>query len=224
MKKTLLLHGALGSAKQFDALMQIKTDGTFVSYDFPGHGTRKPSEVSDWSIEAFANDLASFVVQHDLQGCQVFGHSMGAYVATYCALKKPDLFTQIIALGTKWEWNERFAIAEVAKLDFQSLVANAPGFVAQLQKYHAHGQVQALVNGVAKLMLLLGENQTITTLENLKIPLNIYRGTKDRMVSENESLFMASTNKLVSFSPLIELKHPYEAVPLELVLELIQRE
>jgi pimeloyl-ACP methyl ester carboxylesterase len=221
MKKTLLLHGALGSAKQFGPLMDTNTPESFVTYDFPGHGSRLPSDVKEWSIQAFANDLAAFVVQHNLQGCQVFGHSMGAYVATFCALKHPDLFSNIIALGTKWEWNKSFAVSESAKLDFQSLVLNAPGFVALLQKYHSHQELSLLTSGVVHLMQKLGKKQVVTTLENMSIPLHIYRGTKDKMVTENESVFMASTNELATFTSLIDLKHPYEAAPLEVIVDLL---
>lgn len=109
MKKTLLLlHGALGSRAQFDQL-EIDLAGQYDvhSFEFSGHG--HASNIDTMSIEHFAHELIAYIVLKFNKPVEIFGYSMGGYVALYAASQRPDLFSKITTLGTKFAWSKEQA-------------------------------------------------------------------------------------------------------------------
>src|SRR6266403_2658875 len=105
MKPILLLHGAIGAKDQLEPLAkELSALGhQTYSFNFSGHG-QTPFQNS-FGIQQFADELLEFVVKSHLIRPLVFGYSMGGYVALYLASQKPGLFSEIITLGTKFEWS-----------------------------------------------------------------------------------------------------------------------
>lgn len=79
----LLLHGAIGSSEQLLPLRDaLGSQHTIYTPDFSGHGS-EPIKGSAFSIELFAQDTLAFLDQNNIEKTDIFGYSMGGYVALY---------------------------------------------------------------------------------------------------------------------------------------------
>ena len=133
----LLLHGALGSAAQFDALRQHLPAGQRVwAPDFPGHGGQ-PTGSTEFSIPAFADSVLAFLDAQNAGPVDVFGYSMGGYVGLYLAWKHPERVRQLWTLGTKFDWTPETAARESSRLDPEKMAAKVPAFAEALARRHA---------------------------------------------------------------------------------------
>ena len=84
MKNILILHGAIGSKDQFELLKhQLVKKYNVHSINFSGHG----GEVfkSKFNIAQFAEDVLNYLNSKNIESIDVFGYSMGGYVALYLA-------------------------------------------------------------------------------------------------------------------------------------------
>ena len=221
MKKLLLLHGALGCSSQFRELVSKISNYHTYLYEFPGHGKRGFDCGLSPNMNDFAHDLLGFIESQNLRGCVVFGHSMGGYCATLCEKLKPNTFEKVITLGTKWEWSPEIAQKETSKLDLGFLKEKAPAFIERMIAYHGEERLENLFSSVRNLMIDLGKKAPLPNLEEISIPIEIYRGDSDRMVSEEESVNFASSNSLAKYIQLPETKHAYEDVSENVILELL---
>ena len=115
MKHILLLHGAIGGAVHFNKLKTLLEKDFFVhAINFPGHGGSEMA--TSFSIEFFAEHVEEYCRINSLEGIDVFGYSMGGYVAVYLASKNPQIFKRIITLGTVFYWDENIATKEISRL------------------------------------------------------------------------------------------------------------
>ena len=88
-KNLVLLHGALGSSKSFDALIpHLPKDYNLIVPDLNWHGSRAKADAS-FTMHDLANDLEMIFEKHKTESVNVFGFSMGGYVALTLAQKKP---------------------------------------------------------------------------------------------------------------------------------------
>ncbi len=112
----LLLHGALGSEKQLFPLRKLLSETRKVyTLNFEGHGDFKSE--SNFSISLFRENVVSFLKEKNFPKVDIFGYSMGGYVALDLAYNHPNLVMNIITLGTKFSWNPTFAATEIKKLN-----------------------------------------------------------------------------------------------------------
>ena len=91
MKDIILLHGAIGATDQLLPLSKSLAAKGFKVHClcFSGHGTLAFNEL--FSIEQFAAELYQFIIEKNLLEPDIFGYSMGGYVALYLAVQKPNL-------------------------------------------------------------------------------------------------------------------------------------
>src|ERR1019366_7684707 len=116
MKELLLLHGALGSIDQFSGLEEALA-GEFKLYplNLSGHGKRT-SHHHAFTIQNFTHEVLDWMNEHYIKTIDVFGYSMGGYVALWLARFYPDRVGKIFTLGTKLKWNEEEAEKEIKLL------------------------------------------------------------------------------------------------------------
>ena len=167
MNPVLLLHGALGSSSQLEPLKQkLEARGKEVfMLNFSGH-SGVPSRGS-FGIEIFADDVLTFIDKQNLNRVDIFGYSMGGYVAVWLALKHPERVGKIITLGTKFDWSPESAEQEVRKLNAEKIQEKVPAFARILEHRHAPNDWKELLSKTRDMMLSLG-NQPLLTEENLK--------------------------------------------------------
>lgn len=139
LNKLILLHGALGNKEQFSSLVpELEKTFDLHRLDFEGHGDIGPPE-GPFRIEYFAENVLGYMDEHGIGKANIFGYSMGGYVALALARDHPEQVKKVATLGTILEWNEQVAERECAYLYPQKIKEKVPHFARQLEKRHQHG-------------------------------------------------------------------------------------
>lgn len=219
----LILHGALGSATQLDRVKtSFETQGRDVfSLNFSGHGG-SPFQL-DFGIEQFTEDTFQFSKIHRLKQVDIFGYSMGGYVALWFAKNYPDCVGRILTLGTKFDWTEESAAKEVKKLNPDKILDKIPAFARMLEHRHAPADWKDLLGKTANMMLALGKAPLLTKaiLENIQHAATICLGDQDDMADRSYSEQVAGFLPNGKFILLQNTQHPIEKVDLKNILDLI---
>lgn len=218
----LLLHGALGSKAQLVPLQEkLSLEREVFIMDFDGHG--KSSSETDFSIELFTQNAIDFLNEKTISKVDIFGYSMGGYVALNLALKHSDLVRKIITLGTKFEWTPTFADKEVKMLDPDIIQMKVPAFADQLKQLHGTENWKNVVLKTARMMQNLGENPILKEWDFQKIYTHtlICLGELDAMSTKVESKDVSTWLQNGQFLELENLKHPIEKAPLDKMVPVI---
>ena len=218
MKELLLLHGALGSIDQFSGL-QDALKGEFKMYplNFSGHGKR-PSRHHAFTIQNFTHEVLDFMNEHYIKTIDVFGYSMGGYVALWLARFYPDRIGKIFTLGTKLKWNEEEAEKEIKMLNPEKVVEKVPAFAQSLAERHGEHEWKSVMSRTALLMKDLAHTH-LTDQDFIKIEHKILlaRGGKDNMVSFEETDYVHHLLKNSEFKTYEDVVHAIEQVPVGLL-------
>ncbi len=220
----LLLHGALGSKDQLAAIQQkLAITYTVYTLNFEGHGGR-PSQ-REFSINHFTQNVVDFLTEHGLTNLPIFGYSMGGYVALNLAIQQPNLVDSIITFGTKFKWNPESAAKEVSMLNPKVIEEKVPQFAAHLKKIHQEDQWKAVLEKTATMMLALGEKPllNVSTLAIIKPKVCIGIGSKDRMVSIEESQETVKHLPDGTLQLLEGCKHPIEQNDPKIITDFIKK-
>jgi pimeloyl-ACP methyl ester carboxylesterase len=184
-----LLHGALGSSAQMKPLADHFEDGIrIILHDFPGHG-EKPT-ATEFSVEAFAEDVLEEMNTRGIQKAGIFGYSMGGYVALYLAKHHPDRVSRVWTLSTKVEWNHEQARRETEALHPKTLREKNPEFVRKLSETHGEGHWEKLLAQTASMMTGLGDHPLLSPkeLSGIEVPVTVSTGDRDKMVNIEETI------------------------------------
>jgi pimeloyl-ACP methyl ester carboxylesterase len=211
----VLLHGALGALQQLDPLKKMLTSmGREVySLNFSGHGGN-PFSSHGFGIDEFAGDILSFLNENKLTRADIFGYSMGGYVAIWLAHRSPERVDKITTLGTKFDWDMASAQKEVAKMNADKIVEKIPAFARILETRHAPNDWRELLNKTKDMMLALGANPMITSelAKKLRHRVSILLGDLDDMADRSFSQTIASGFQNGSFQLMNNTPHPIEKV------------
>lgn len=207
----LLLHGALGSAEQLEPLQTHLAQHFIVhALKFSGHGG-KPF-AGDFSIALFADEVLTFLNQNEIEQANVFGYSMGGYVALHLAKQHPERVGKIFTLGTKFDWNPGTAEREVRMLNPTKIQEKVPAFADALAKRHQPNDWKVVITKTATMLQNLGNGAALNAEDFAKIqqPVTIGIGSQDNMVSLEESEATANLLPKGRLLLLSEFKHPIE--------------
>lgn len=211
----LLLHGALGARDQFALLAPCLVERFEIhSLDFEGHGSNL-LPARPFRIEHFAENAHDYLMQCHLERVNIFGYSMGGYVALLLAKTHPHLVANIATLGTKFKWGKDIAAREIAFLDPQKIKTKVPQFAQTLAARHAIAGWEHVVERTREMMLDLGERGGIISpqdLASLTQRVRIMIGDRDTTVTLDESVasYRALANGELQISP--NTPHPFEKV------------
>ncbi len=213
MQHILLLHGALGSQQQLVPLAKELNQHYIVhQLNFSGHGNAAMPQ--QFSIPTFANDVLVYLNDNKIDSINIFGYSMGGYVALYFALYYPQKVKNIFTLATKFNWTPDFAANEVKQLNPAKIAEKVPAFAQHLQQIHSPNNWQEVVDQTAIMMLDLGNNPLFTTEEfqQIKCAVQVAVGDRDAMVSIEETInvYKRLPNAYLQVMP--NTKHPIEKV------------
>lgn len=211
--KKLLLHGALGSAAHFDALKPLLPSAWQVhAFSFSGHGGRPFGPA--FSNDAFVEETIAEMDRLGWDRCDIFGYSMGGYVALSLALKYPDRVGRIMTLGTKLHWSPEIAQKEAGMLVPEKIEAKVPAFAQALAARHAPNDWKELCRKTAGMMAELGEENPLepSNLMPLAHTVRICLGDADNMVSLEESQAVVEALANGEFVLLEGTPHPLERV------------
>jgi pimeloyl-ACP methyl ester carboxylesterase len=214
MKHLLLLHGAIGAKDQLQPLAELlKTDYHVHTLNFDGHGgAAMPAE--PFSIPLFAKNVNDYCNAAGITNTDIFGYSMGGYVAMYVANRSPALVNKIITLATKFHWDEPIAAKETKMLDAGVIAQKVPAFATQLEQRHAPNDWIQVLDKTKEMLLQLGKQNTLQLNDYAAIqtPSLIMLGDKEKMVTAEETLAVYRTLPAAQLCILPNTPHPLEQV------------
>lgn len=219
----LLLHGALGCKEQLLPLQKILSEKwEILTLDFEGHGNLKSNK--DFSMDLFTQNVMDFLEQLGISNINIFGYSMGGYVAFNLAKKHPFLVNKIITLGTKFEWTPSFAEKEVKMLNPEKIQVKIPSFAGRLEQLHGENW-KGVVFKTALMMPDLGntpnlKEKNFRSISNKSL---ICLGELDKMATIEESQNVASWLPNGNFQLISNFKHPLEAISFEKLALIINK-
>lgn len=208
----LLLHGALGSAQQFDDICRLLSDQFHVyRFSFSGHGGHPV--ITPFSIDQFVNDTIQFLDANEISRSHIFGYSMGGYVALQLALHHPERVGKILTLGTKFLWTPASAARDVRMMNPDLMEQKVPAFANMLAKRHAPTDWKEVMRLTAEMMTSMGDGSALAINEFNKIDhdVKVCIGTDDHMVSIAESSDVVDQLPCGELTILEGWKHPLES-------------
>ena len=223
MNPVLILHGALGSASQLEperkSLEQLGLHAH--TLNFSGHGGEPFQQT--FGIEQFSDDILRYMNTHQLDVVDIFGYSMGGYVALWFAKNQPGRVGKIITLGTKFDWNIESASREVKKLNPEKILEKIPAFARILEHRHAPHDWKMLLQKTNHMMMELGELPMLTEeiVKQIFHPVLICLGDQDDMADRSYSERVASFLPHGTFQLLENTPHPIERVELKRISTII---
>lgn len=220
----LVVHGALGSARQMAPLVErLRAGQRFASVtaiELPGHGDTPLPDPHRFSMMGFADAIAEAIAAASLNRPLVFGYSMGGYAALLLACTTPDLIGGIVTLGTMLQWTPAVATRAASRLDAASIREKVPAFAATLEERHAaSGGWEQVVSRTAALLQALGDAPPLDAhrLSRIQCPVHLLVGDRDDSVTFDETVRVASQMPGARASLLHDTPHPIERVSLDVI-------
>jgi len=221
----LLLHGALGSARQLRPLAENLADlATVHTMDFAGHGGQ-PLVAEDFAMTHFARQVKAFIAALNVGPVHVLGYSMGGYAALLAAQETADLFASITTLGTKFDWNPNSAEGETRFLVPEKMAAKIPAFVERLAQFHAPTPWAEVVEATAVMLRELGQTAPLSAprLVATGLLIQILVGDADQTAGPAASEEFARQLPNAAFALLANTPHALEQVRTEELREHLRR-
>jgi esterase/lipase len=213
MQHLLLLHGAIGSADQLKPIATALENKYIVHIlNFSGHGGEQ--HTSNFLIESFAEDVLNYLRKQEIEKINIFGYSMGGYVALYLAKHHPEKIIKVFTLATKFLWTPAIAQQEIKMLDANKIAEKIPAFAQTLEERHSPNDWKTVLHKTAEMMIALGNNNPLKKEDYARIqqPVLIGIGDKDTMVTLEETIDVYRTLKQANLIVLPQTPHPIEKV------------
>lgn len=220
---TIALHGALGTAAQFDALLALPGAPQLTPVNFPGHAG-VPCDVP-FSNEVFADAVLAQMDKMGVAQTDSFGYSMGGYVALWMAWKYPEKIRSVTTLNTKLDWTPETAARMTGMFDTEKIMAKAPQMAEAFARAHAPGDWIEVAQKTARFLIELGNGAGIPEegFRAITCPVTILRGDSDSVVTEAESRRVADWIPGASYAEVSNSKHPMELVDLQALTTIINK-
>lgn len=217
MKNLILLHGAMGCKDQFEKLKNcLDTKYEVSAINFSGHGLSE-FYFPEFTIQSFAEQVISFMDSKGILKANLFGYSIGGYVAIYLARYFGSRIESVITLATKFDWENSVINKEIQLLNPVLLAEKFPDFTRALIERHGEKKWKLLLEKTSQLMIAFGDESVLIAedFSGINIPIRIGIGDKDKLVSLEESFAAYSRFKIGSFFVMPNTKHPLESVNTE---------
>ncbi len=214
MQHLLLLHGAIGAKDQLEALGKTLQENFIVHrINFNGHGGESFAD-APFSIAVFATDVLNYLSAQNIDQVNIFGYSMGGYVAMYLAAHHPEKINKVVTLATKFHWDEATAAKECAMLDAAKIEAKIPAFAKALAERHAPNNWKIVLQKTKAMLVAMG-NENPLLLEDYgraQQPVLVMLGDRDKMVSLEETVAVYKQLPNGELMVLPGTEHPIEKV------------
>jgi methylmalonyl-CoA epimerase len=138
----LLLHGAAGCTQLETAplLRRLELHYRVLAVDFSGHGAS--TDDGALSADRFADNARAVLDAKGIEKTDVFGFSMGGYMALHFAHEHPGRVRRLAVHGTNIEWDGKRVEAMQRRMNADRIEQQRPNLVAALDA--AHGDWAAL--------------------------------------------------------------------------------
>ena len=218
----MLLHGALGDCSELKPLeKELETSFNCYTHTFYGHGLHASSK-QPYNMELFVEEAKSLIQENPLLPVDIFGYSMGGFVALLLAKKHPHLVNKITTYGTQFNWTTALAAAEIRKLQPEKIEEKVPAFAKHLEKIHGPFW-KNVVARTAQMMQALGEHNPLNedALQSIQSEICILRGEKDAMVEEAFSKYVSLLLPNAKYHEITEGGHTLSQVNIKMLTSFI---
>jgi len=143
----------------------------YTRFDYRGHG-QSDGEPDAFTLTNWLDDTLAIIDAHALP-CILVGSSMGAWLATLAALRRPDHVQALLLLAAAPDFLQELVSPNLTAAHHWDL---QQGHAIQLaSRYESpHPITQALIDSASELSILQGE-----ALANLQCPVRLIHGTAD---------------------------------------------
>ncbi len=222
-EKLLLLHGAIGGQNQFRFLKEeLKNRFEVFSINFSGHGglSLPPS----FSIGLFMEDVLLFLEQEKIKSINIFGYSMGGYVALALAKKYPEKIKKIITLATKFDWTAESSLKESKNLNPELILEKFPAFAKELEHLHSSTNWKLVLVKTADMLNEMGKNPPLKwgNFNSISTPTLLALGENDKMVSQDETIKVNQEMLYSKIHILPGAPHSIEKISTKLLVEMME--
>ena len=217
VRPLLLLHGALGDSTQLAGLAsRLGSQRHVTCVELEGHGAT-PLRARPMRIESLAEAVVETMDRAAIDVADVFGYSLGGYVALWLAATVPARVGRVATLATKLAWTPEIAARECRLLDADTIRAKVPKFAAALEARHTASGWETLLAHTEALLRELGERPRITaeTLAALTQPVRIAVGDRDATVTIDECIDAVRQLPHGELEVHPRTAHPFEKAPVE---------
>jgi len=219
MESLLLLHGALGNKNQLDPIAyQLNDYFDLYRLDFEGHGEAGPTG-SPFRIEYFVENVLGYMDEHGIKKANVFGYSMGGYVALALAKKYPESIKKIATLGTILQWNPEIAEQECHYLHPEKIKDKVPHFAEKLKERHLSGW-ERVVERTRDMLEDLGMHPHIRKEDwkKIKSSVRFHVGDRDNTAGIENTVEVYKKMDYSELTVLPKTGHPVSEVNLEVLI------
>lgn len=202
----LFIHGFPLSRRMWTPQLQdLSSDYRVLALDLRGFGgSSKPK--SSYSVEVFAEDVASFIEEVVRSSVVLIGHSMGGYIAFQLLRRNPSLVLSMVLVNTKAETDpdEKALITEMSNIIRRNGKEKFFRWLAQRLLAPEKSSKPKLLEQVVELMENADE-ETLTSvlkalaerpnyaglLKKVRTPTLIIAGDHDQLIPVESALNMA---------------------------------
>ena len=199
-KPVLLVHGFLGGARHWPAVMDALSRGhEFIALDLPGFGASGPQPVCR-SIGEFAARAVELMDHLGIRSFALLGHSMGGMIAQQLALDYPGRVEKLVLYGTAPSGNlpgrfETFeeSIARIEREGIAGVAERIPATWLRAGSAHpAYPLLREIASGAsaevaAAALRAVGKWDVRSRLAELRMPALVLTGDRDRSTPPEEA-------------------------------------
>ena len=172
-----------------------------------------------FAIDIFAEQVMRYLDNQQIDRVDIFGYSMGGYVALYLAKMYPHRVRRIFTLGTKFEWTPDIAARETKMLNPEIIAEKIPAFAAALEKRHAPNDWKQVLSKTADMMMGLGRANPLVLddFSGIDLPVLLGLGDSDTMVTRAETEAVLNRLPNARLTVLPQTPHPIEKADVRLL-------
>lgn len=213
----ILLHGSNSWAREMLPLGEYMRpyEKTVLIPNLLGHGGRPVP--GKFAIADFAADVIAYMDQNGVQRDFVAGMSVGGYVALYLARHYPDRIEGVIAIATKYVFDEETVKHYSYLVSLERM--DQPGFprIPQFVLNHHPQDWKQITARHGELFRALGARPELTEddLRAIRVPILAITGDQDPLVPVKETQRLRELNPRCDVLIVKGSSHPITALPLD---------
>lgn len=218
MEPIIFLHGALGTSDQLEPLIeQLGIEQPIHRINFEGHGS-EAGKARPFRIEHFAENVVDHMEAQGIKQADLFGYSMGGYVAMYLAKNHPKKVRRIATLGTVLKWSTDVSEREIRFLNPDKIREKVPQFAKELENRHPSGWEEVTAK-TKDLLIDLGSEPRISEADwgQISHSVRIHTGDRDATAGIEQSLDVCKKLENGELMVLPNTPHPIEQANLKLL-------